>query len=195
MLEVLNTPRASSAVFRHQGVFDKTELTVTYAVDWVEHEARIACDIGGILDEFLLAALLHTPDDCLGRVHPRFEQALLHPTVAPLATVVEDPEGGFWAQRRVHPAVDVVGIEISSPTLKQGCFVAHRWAGYGPRTVHTSATASPFELTEAAHYGIGLVTDEGQQLLPPATFVAERWSSARWRFAELVYAQFRELLS
>lgn len=195
MLEALDTPCASGAVFRHQGTFDKAELTVTYAVNWDEHETRVACDIGEVADEFILAALLHLPDNRLGRVHPRFERALLAPSAASVASVVEDPEGGVWAQRRVRPTIDIRGIEISSRTLRQGCSAAHRWAGYGPRTIHTSGTVSTFELTEAAHYGIGLVTDEGEHVLPPATFVPERWSSARWRFAELVYGQFRQLLA
>lgn len=194
MLEALYTSCASAMVFRHRGEFDRAELTVTYTVDWAEHESRLANDIGAVADEFVLAALLSVPADRLGKVNARFEKVLRRPSAAPLATVLADPDGGFWAQRRIRPVVDIAGIEISSSSLRRGCSAAQRWAGYGPRTVQTSAKASVFDLTEAAHHGIGLVTCEGQLLLSPATFVSERWSSARWRFSELVYAQFRDLL-
>lgn len=194
MLEVLSTPHASGTVFRHLGVFDRAELTVTYAVDWLEHESRLSEGIGALSDELLLAALLHIPDDCLGKVDPRFEKILQKPGAASLALVLSDPDGGLWAQRRVRPTVHVMGIEIAASSLRHGCSAAQRWAGYGPRTVLASANASTFELTEAAHYGIGFVTSDGQHLLSPATFVPERWTSARWRLAELVYAQFREMV-
>ncbi|GIT78495.1 hypothetical protein LLS1_01640 [Leifsonia sp. LS1] len=193
MLEALHTPHESEMIFRHQGSFDGAELTVTYAVDRVEHEYRLDNGMAAVADEFLLAALLSVPEDRLVRVDSRFEKALSTSSVAPLATVLQDPEGGVWAQRRAHPAANVIGIEIVSSSLRRGCSAAQRWAGYGPRTVQAPAKASTFELTEAAHYGIGVITDEGQQLLSPAPFVPVRWSSARWRFAELVYAQFREL--
>jgi hypothetical protein len=191
MLEVL---QESGAVYRHQGVFDRSELTVTYAVNWAEHEARVRSGQREIRDEFLLAALLSIPEDRLGRVDTRFERVLRKAESAPSASVIADPDGGIWAQRRARPVVDVVNIEIASSTLTRGCTVAHRWAGYGPRTVHASHSASTFELTEASHYGIGLVLSSGQHLLSPATYVAQRWSSARWRFSEMVYGQFREFL-
>ena len=192
MLELL---QESAAVYRHEGTFDKSELAVTYAVNWAEHLARLNSGRREIADEFMLAALLSVPTDRLGSVSPRFERVLRKADSADLVAILEDPEGGLWAQCRAQPAVDVLNIEITSTSLKRGCSVAHRWAGYGPRTVHTSRSASIFELTEASHYGIGLVMTDGEHLLAPATFVSERWTSARWRFAEQVYGQFRNLLS
>ncbi|MFB7844000.1 hypothetical protein [Microbacterium sp. NPDC056052] len=191
MLEVV---QESGALYRHDGVFDRSKLTVTYAVNWAEHESRVKTGQCEIRDEFLLAALLSLPEDRLGPVDTRFERVLLKADGALVASVLADPEGGLWAQRRAQPVVDVVSIEITSSTLGGGCSVAHRWAGYGPRTVRVSRSASSFELTEASHYGIGLVLSSGEHLLSPATYVAQRWSSARWRFSEMVYGQFRELL-
>lgn len=194
MLEVLEVPGAARQAYRHMGLFDGSELKVTYAVDLVEHEARARAGAGAFTNEFLLAALLTLPSDRLAPVGPRFDRVLRKPEAALAATVICDPEGGLWAQRRIGTVVDILGIEISSATLQRGCSVAHRWAGYGPRTVHSVLTANTIALTEASHYGIGFVNADGQHLLSPATFVAERWSSARWRFAELVYDQHRELL-
>lgn len=190
MLEVL---QESDATYRHEGVFDRSLLTVTYSVNLDEHDARVRAGRREIRDEFFLAALLSVPEDQLGKVSPRFERVLRKADSAHLATILEDPEGGLWAQRRAQPAVDVRSIEITSTSLKRGCSVAHRWAGYGPRTIMTSASASTFELTEASHYGIGLQTPDGEYVIMPAAFVPQRWSSARWRFAELVYGQFRDL--
>ena len=179
--------------YRHEGVFDRSMLTVTYSVNRAEHEARVRAGLREIRDEFLLAALLSAPEDQLGPVPPRFEPVLRKVDSAHLATVLEDPDGDLWAQRRIQPAVDVRSIEITSANLKRGCTVAHRWAGYGPRTITTSASVSAFELTEASHYGIGLQLTDGECVMMPAAFVPQRWSSARWRFAELVYGQFRDL--
>lgn len=187
MLELL---QVANSVYRHEGKFDGSSLTVTYAVNRVEHEARMRSGRREIADEFLLAALLSVPDERLGSVSRRFERVFRKPDNACFASVVEDPEGGLWAQRRAQPVVDVLGIEIRTTSLKRGYSIAHRWAGYGPRTVQISAVANVFELTEASHYGIGLRTIDGECLMAPAAFVSERWSSARWRFAELVYGQY-----
>lgn len=194
MLEVVSTTGTARDMFRHMGVFDNAELTVTYAVDRAEHEARVQAGVAAFTDEFLLAALLSVPDDRLGPVESRFDRVLRRSASARAATVLDDPEGGTWAQRRIRSAVDILGIEISSQSLRRGCSVAHRWAGYGPRTVHSPVLANTMDLTEASHYGIGFVVGNGEHVLPPAPFVPHRWSSARWRFAELVYGQFRELL-
>lgn len=190
MLELL---QESDAIYRHEGTFDRSVLTVTYAVNRVEHAARVRAGLREIRDEFLLAALLSVPEDQLGPVSPRFERVLRQTDNAHLATVLEDPEGGLWAQRCARPALDIRSIEITSTSLKHGCAVAHRWAGYGPRTITTSAPVSTFELTEASHYGIGLQLTDGECVTMPAAYVPQRWSSARWRFAELVYGQFRNL--
>lgn len=194
MLETIETPSASSTIFRHRGVFDRAELKVTYSVDWSEHKSRLTTGICAIADEFILAALLSIPEGRIGKVNSRFEKVLQETSTSSIATVITDPDGGMWAQRHVRPTVDVVNIEIEAPSLRLGCSAAQRWAGYGPRTVHTSAKASTYELTEAAHYGVGFVTHEGEHLLAPETFVSKRWSSARWRFAELTYAQFLDQL-
>ena len=190
MLELL---QESDAIYRHEGKFDRSVLTVTYAVNRIEHEARVRSGLRDIRNEFLLAALLSAPEDQLGPVSPRFERVLREADSAHLATLLDDPEGGLWAQRRTQPPVDVRSIEITSTSLKRGCSVAHRWAGYGPRTITTSASVSTFELTEASHYGIGLQMPDGECVMMPAAYVPQRWSSARWRFAELVYGQFRDL--
>jgi hypothetical protein len=190
---VLEVLQESDAIYRHEGVFDRSLLTVTYSLNRGEHEARVRDGRREIRDEFLLAALLGTPEDRLEPVSPRFERVLRNADSAHLVAILEDPEGGLWAQRRVQPAVDVRSIEITSTSLKRGCTVAHRWAGYGPRTITTSASVSTFELSEASHYGIGLQLTDGECVMMPAAFVPQRWSSARWRFAELVYGQFRDL--
>lgn len=190
MLEML---QESDAIYRHEGVFDRSLLTVTYSVNRAEHEARVSGGRRELRGEFLLAALLSAPENQLGPVSPRFEAVLRKANSAHLATILEDPEGGLWAQRRVQPPVDVRSIEITSSSLERGCSIAHRWAGYGPRTITMSASVSAFELTEASHYGIGLQTVDGECVMMPAAFVPQRWSSARWRFAELVYGQFRDL--
>jgi hypothetical protein len=190
---VLEMLRESDAIYRHEGMFDRSLLTVTYSVNRAEHEARVSAGRRELRGEFLLAALLSAPEDQLGPVSPRFEPVLRKASSAHLATILEDPEGGLWAQRRVQPAVDVRSIEITSSSLERGCSIAHRWAGYGPRTITMSASVSEFELTEASHYGIGLQMADGECVMLPAAFVPQRWSSARWRFAELVYGQFRDL--
>lgn len=194
MLEVLELPGTSRGAFRHRAVFDGTELTVTYAVDPSEHDARVAAGVGAFTNEFLLAALLTLSGKDLSPIEPRFERVLQAPDAACAATVIADPDGGLWGQARARCVVDIIGIEISSSSLRRGCTLAHRWAGYGPRTVHSPRAATAIDLTEASHYGIGFVGSDGEYLLTPATFVAERWSSARWRFAELVYAQHRAQL-
>lgn len=190
MLEVL---QESDAIYRHEGVFDRSLLTVTYSVNRAEHEARVRAGRREIRDAFLLAALLDAPEDRLEPVSPRYERVLRKADNAHFVTLLEDPEGGVWAQRRAQPAVDVRSIEITSTSMKRACTIAHRWAGYGPRTIRTCASVNTFELTEASHYGIGLQTTDGECVMMPAAFVPQRWSPARWRFAELIYGQFREL--
>ncbi|WP_068482634.1 hypothetical protein [Pseudoclavibacter helvolus] len=190
MLEVL---QEADAIYRHEGMFDRSQLTVTYSVNRIEHEARVRSGLREIRDEFLLAALLDAPEDRLDPVSQRFERVLRKADSAHLVTILEDPEGGLWAQRRVQPAVEVRSIEITSASVKHGCTVAHRWAGYAPLTITTSASVSTFELTKVSHFGIGLQMADGDCVMRPATFAPQRWSSARWRFAELVYGQFRDL--
>lgn len=173
------------SVYRHEGLFDGSRLTVTYALEQAEHETRTRAGRRGIHDEFLLAALLSVPEDTLAKVSPRFDRVLRDAVGLGVAALVDDPDGSLWAQRRAMPAVAVQHIDITSDSWKCGREIAHRWAGYGPRVVHVPA-ADPFDLIEASHYGVG-VSSDGDLLVPPAPFTPQRWTSARWRFAELVY--------
>lgn len=179
------------SAYRHEGLFDGSQLRVTYTLERGEHEKRAGAGRREIRDEFLLAALLSVPEDELAKVSQRFERALRAAAGLGAATMVDDPDGGLWAQRRATPAVTVQHIDITSDSWEQGRDIAHRWAGYGPRVVHVP-TADTFDLTEAAHYGIG-VNVGVEQVLSPVMYTPKRWTSARWRFAELVYGQYRAL--
>lgn len=195
MLEVLSTAAPGTRAFRHTGVLDRTRVTVTYLLDVTEHVSRVACGLGSVTDEFLLAGLMTLPSDSLGPVDERFTKVLRTPSAARLAAVFDDPDGGTWGQRRISAPVDLLEIEIEATSWRRGCSAAHRWAGYGRRLVRTGSSIKPFELTEASHYGIGLVNLDGERTLDPSPFRPQRWTSARWRIAELVYGQFIALNS
>jgi len=193
MLEILSSTAPGTQTFRHPGTFDRTLLTVSYRVDLAEHERRLTADLGAVVDEFLLAALMTLPERDLGLVSRRFERVVRKSAGSALATLVEDPEGGLWGQRRLGIAVEVDWLHIDSVSWARGRDTAHNWVGYGPRVVRTPEELTQFELTEAAHYGIGVEDAYGKRLLEPGTYAPQRWSSARWRFSEMVYRQFREL--
>ncbi|POH66410.1 hypothetical protein C3B59_08270 [Cryobacterium zongtaii] len=187
MLEVLGAARPGVLMFRHTGVFDRARLTVSYVLDPAEHESRLANGMGAETDEYLLAGLLTLPVDDIAPVDARFVKLLSTRKASRAVTIVNDPDGGAWGRRLLGSPVEVIEIEAESMDA------AHRWTGYGPRLARTAGGIETFELTKAAHYGIGIVTPDGQRLLEPSTSRPLRWTSARWRFAELVYAQFREL--
>jgi hypothetical protein len=186
MLEVLDAATPGTLAFRHTGVFDRSRLTVSYLVHSIEHESRLAKSLGALTDEFLLAGLMTLPTEDLAPVDSRFTDAFRPRRTSLAAMVVSDPGGGLWGRCLVRPPVEVFEIET------QSIDVAHRWVGYGPRVARTSRSVEPIALTEAAHYGIGVTSPEGR-LLEPDDYRPLRWTSARWRFAELVYGQFREL--
>lgn len=179
-------------LFRHRGVVDGVTLTVSYAVDLHEHERRSAMGIGAIVDELLLAGLLSLPVDDLALVDNRFGSSLASDSASGLVALVEDPLGGLWGRRHLRCPIEIVELETDVLTWRRGCALVQGWVGYGPRTVHVDRDLSAFELTEAAHYGIGVVRD-GERLLAPGEYRPHRWSSARWRFAELIYGQFLAL--
>lgn len=191
MLETLGLEVPGAHAFRHVGSFDGAEVSVSYLVDSAEHTDRQSRAIGAVTDEQLLAGLLSLRPTELIRVERRFARALRE---SDAATVVTDPEGGLWGQRRLCPPVQVLEIEIEAKSWRAGCAVAHEWAGYAPRVVRVRQPAEPIELAEASHFGIGLVEPNGLQLVAPAPYCPRRWSSSRWRLAELVYEQFLELL-
>ncbi|WP_181032912.1 hypothetical protein [Clavibacter michiganensis] len=193
MLELLNECMPGERSFRHTGILDRTALTVTYRVNEAEQEARVARGVESVEDEFLLSALMTMPTDSLGAVDPRFARVLHTARAACVATVLDDPEGGTWAQRRLGVPLEVAEIEIATDNWARGITAAHKWVGYAPRWVRLQGAVSAIVLTEAAHYGVGVVTADGDRLVEPAAYRPERWSSARWRLAELIYGQFRTL--
>lgn len=184
-------------VYRHTGWIDGSQLTVTYRVDAVEHERRRAQRCGAVTDEFALAAVLTLPEEDLAPIPDRFVPVFAPEHASGLAAVVGDPDGGFWGQRLLSPVVEVLEIETVAESWGRGCAVAHEWVGYGPRVVaveDSELSMSPTLLMEASHYGIGVVAGAGQErVLEPAPFRPRRWTSARWRFAEIVYEQFLQL--
>jgi len=182
--------------YRHEGVFDRCRIAVTYAVDLSVHRARRDAGLGAVRNERLLAALMSLPADALGVVGEQFHDVFDEPSTAGYAVVVEAPDGRRWGQRRLEPAVRVLEIETQASSWRRGRALADVWAGYGARTV---AITGPFRepelsLLEASYFGIGVKDARaGQLLLAPKPYRPRRWTSARWRFAELVYGQFLEV--
>jgi hypothetical protein len=195
MLEVLNDSFAGMREYRHRGILDRARLTVTYRVDEAEQESRLERGLGSVEDEFLLAALMTLPTDGLREVDPRFTRVLHSPRAASVATVIDDPDGGTWAQRRLGVPLEVEQIEIEASSWSRGIAAAHQWAGYARRCVRARGPLNAFTLTEATHYGIGVIAEDGACVVAPGAYSPQRWSSARWRLAEMVYGQFRELSS
>lgn len=171
-------------------VIDGSALLVSFTLDEDEHRRRRESGVGAVTDEMLLAALLSLPEDSLGRVEPRFERLFDAPSTSEFATVVDDPEGGRWAQRTLRCPVHVDQIEAFAESWRHGLRIAHTWAGYGPRVVRVSeAPDTVLPCMEASRYGVGFVTDNAL-LVAPAEYRPRRWTAARWRFAELVYARY-----
>ncbi|GAB3400658.1 hypothetical protein GCM10027515_08760 [Schumannella luteola] len=190
--------RDRRVVYRHTGVFDGTELTVLYLVDDDEHQRRKALGVEAVTDERILAALMELPTDDLGLLPERFRLIFQSPTACNASVVIDDPDGARWGRRLIQAPVEVLEIQARARTWARGSAIAHRWVGYGPRIVWIDKVPrdEAFLLTEAAHYGIGLVHgDEGRRLIAPSCYEPERWTSARWRFAELVYDQFLDAIS
>jgi hypothetical protein len=182
-------------VFRHVGAIDGVTVTLSYALDAAEHDRRQVAGVGALTDEFLLAALVSLPSDDLARVDERFTRVLASPGASQVAWISEDPEEGLWGRRLVNCPVEIIQLETELTTWRRGCELVQPWVGYGPRIVHATDELDPFELSEAAHYGIGVVHPDGHRLLDPGDYRPQRWGSARWRFAELVYEQFLALRS
>ena len=187
---------AHHTAYRHTGVFDGAELTVLYAVDDREHCRRESRGIGAITDEAVLAALVNVPTSKLVRVSRRFWTAFDRPHGQDLAVVISDPDGVLWAQRKLSTPVAVIHIEIGSADLESGITSAHRWVGYGPRTVRVGRSPNDESLSKARQYGIGVLTNGSDRpVLEPAQFDSRRWTSARWRFSELVYELYLQSAS
>jgi hypothetical protein len=183
----------AKTVFSHSADFAGQRLSVVYLVDEAEHARRVSFNIGAITDERSLAAALSLPEDDLAPLETRFDVLLSGPSGMTLADVVDDPAGGRWGRRSLRPVVEPLEIVTATSDWSQGCAVAHDWVGYGPRVVRLDAEAAdlPFVLTQASHYGIGVVrSEDGDRVLEPAPFRPGRWSSARWWFAEVIYDQF-----
>lgn len=184
-------------VFRHSGVFDGTALTVVYRVDSDEHHRRMGRGVAAVPNEHLLAAAMALPEDDLAPVLPRFVAPLTGREGHLVAAVIKDPTGAAWGHRTLTPAVDVLEITADAENWTRGCELAHDWVGYGPRVLRIAEDVTAdwlLLLTEASHYGIGIVRgSEDHRILEPAPFQPRRWTAARWRFSELVYEQFLEL--
>jgi hypothetical protein len=199
LFDPVNLPLAQAApdgarIFRHSGMFDGCPLTVTYLLNEHEHQARLERDVGAVVDERTLAALLALPDDDLAPVPTHFLSALTADRASAWAALIREPQGSTWGQRKLGVPVDVVEIEARAKDWTRGCALAHRWVGYGPRTVRVARPMPGDQtllLTEAAHYGLGVIAgEEDARLLEPSAYEPRRWTPSRWRFAELVYEQF-----
>jgi hypothetical protein len=175
-------------------MFDGCPLTVTYLLDEHEHRTRLETEAGAVVDERTLAALLALPFDDLAPVPTRFLSALTDDRASAWVALIREPHGSTWGQRKLGVPVEVVEIEARAKDWSRGCALAHRWVGYAPRTVRVArpiAGDQTLLLTEAAHYGLGVIAgDQDTRLLEPSPYEPRRWTSARWRFAELVYEQF-----
>jgi hypothetical protein len=186
-----------TTIYRHTGIFDGAELTVLYTLHNDEHAARVDSGLGAVEDERTLAALIELPSDSLGLLDPQFTSVFADPTSSEFAVVVKDPDGQLWGQRRLSVPVDILEIEARARGWKHAAPLAHRWVGYAPRTVclvDVQESDAQTVLTEASFYGIGVAcATDGSRLLAPADFISLRWTSARWWFAERVYAQFLTL--
>ena len=196
-LSLAQSARSGTTMFRHSGIFDGCPLTVTYLLDLQEHQQRVDRRVGAVVDERTLAALLSLPDNDLGPVSDRFLSILAGDQTSAWATLIREPHGSAWGQRNLGVPVEVVGIEARAKEWTRGCALAHRWAGYAPRTVRVARPLRGDQtllLTEAAHYGLGVIAgDQKAPLLEPSPYAPRRWTAARWRFAELVYDQFLSL--
>jgi len=186
--------RSGATLYRHTGRFDRSWLTVTYALNEDEHSSRQTQGLGAVTNERLLAALLAAPHDDLAPVPALFDDAFGAPNAHTMAVVIEDVDGTRWAQRTLQAPLEIIEIEARARDWESGSAVVHDWAGYGARSVrveHLCETGAPWVLIQAAHYGIGLIDGCCEhQLLAPGEYRSERWTSARWRFAEMVYRQF-----
>ncbi|MFF2243298.1 hypothetical protein ACFVTM_03850 [Arthrobacter sp. NPDC058130] len=193
-LSLAPAARSGARMFRHSGMFDGCPLTVTYLVDDKEHRSRSDKALGAVTDERTLAALLALPVDDLAPVPSRFLKALSGNGTASLAMLIREPHGSTWGQRKLGVPVEVLEIEARARDWTRGCALAHRWVGYAPRTVRVACPIPgdpTLLLTEAAHYGLGVIAGaQDTRLLKPSAYEPRRWTPSRWRFAELVYEQF-----
>lgn len=171
-------------------VIDGSALLISFTLNEDEHRRRRLSGVGAVTDEHLLAALLGLSVDRLGRVEPRFSHLFDDPSTSAYATVVDDPEGGRWAQRALTAPVQIDQIDAHTDSWRHGLKIAHSWAGYAPRVIHVSSVPDrALPCIEASEYGIGLVAED-TLLVAPAEYRPRRWTAARWRFAELVYARY-----
>lgn len=188
-----------TVTYRHTGTFDGALLTVSYKVSDGEHATRQGLELGAVENERTLAALIELPSESLGLIDSRFHSVFADPASSNLAVVVEDPDGQRWGQRRLSVPVEILEIETQGRRWSHAAPLAHRWVGYAPRTVclvDLEDGDAESILTEASFYGIGVAcAADGSRLLAPSEFVSRRWTSARWWFAERVYAQYLALTS
>jgi len=188
---------SSSRAFQHTARFGGTALTVTYTLNREEHGRRQLAEVGAVMDERTLAALLCLPTGDLGQVPARLTRLVDKAEAAGFAVVFQDPDGQHWAQRRLAAPVTVLEISMHARNWDGGSSVLHDWVGYAARVLHLDELATEEKtavLSEAAFYGIGIAAGaDANTVLPPDNYKPRRWTSARWRFAELVYAQYLEL--
>lgn len=184
-----------AVAYRHSGTIDRCTISVTYTLDPEVHRSRTSAGVGAVIDERLLAALIDLPSGELAVVEPRFCGVFDEPATARYATIIQAPDGQLWGQRRLEPAVRILDIEVEASTWQRGLRAVDAWAGYGPRTVALTRAIADLDvaLLEASYFGIGVrESSAGRVVLEPAPYRSRRWTSARWRFAELVYGQFLE---
>lgn len=185
-----------AVAYRHSGVIDRCKIAVTYTLDLEVHGVRTSAGIGAVADERLLAALMTLSSSTLTAVDERFRDVFDDSSAAQCAVIVEAPDGRLWAQRRLEPAVTILDIEAEATSWRDGLGAVDKWAGHGARTVALTRSIRNLDvsLLEASFFGIGVRdSNRDRVLLAPAPYRSRRWTSARWRFAELVYGQFLEV--
>lgn len=183
-------------LLRHRAVVDRREFSVTYRIDEREHARRKSLGLRAVTGSRTLAALLSLPEDGLGQPEALLADTFDDPTTSAMASIIEDPDGVRWGSRLLAAPLEVVEIEVSARSWARGREHVHPLAGIAPRVVRLEGRLprdASFTLTEASHYGIGIVNAEHELVIAPGDYASRRWSVGRWQFAEIVYGQFLDL--
>jgi hypothetical protein len=204
-LETIDLHYADSRVpgeelYSHSGRIRSTDVTITYALVSGEHERRLRSSFVSLTDEAALACLMDLPTGGLAPVPRRFRRMIRRGWCDDaVAVVIDDVDGTPWASRRMAVPTRPVEVEIHATQWRAGIDAAHNWNGFASRVLQFDALSEselPIAMTEASHYGIGLkVGGSGTRrtLVEPAPFKPALFTAARWRFAETIYEQFRQL--
>jgi len=195
----LSRPDADApGLLRHRAVVDRREFSVTYRVSEKEHQRRQSLGTGAVTSSRTLAALLALPQFTLGEVTPLLADVFDKPTTNSMALIIDDPDQVRWGMRLLAAPLEIVEIEVSARSWARGRETVHPLVGLGPRVVRLEGRLPRnrgFALTEASHYGIGIVSSDSELVLAPGNGASVDWNVGRWRFTEIVYSQFLDLTS